>query len=56
MLLDYMARQVVVSMFPVFKEQWALSDAKLGALVSVVSLASACSACRWRWSPTATAG
>jgi predicted MFS family arabinose efflux permease len=38
MLLDYMARQVVVSMFPVFKEQWALSDAKLGALVSVVSL------------------
>jgi predicted MFS family arabinose efflux permease len=38
MLLDYMARQVVVSMFPVFKAQWALSDAKLGALVSVVSL------------------
>jgi len=53
MLLDYMARQVVVSMFPVFKEQWALSDAKLGALVSaVVSLARRpCSACRWRWSP-----
>jgi predicted MFS family arabinose efflux permease len=39
MLLDYMARQVVVSMFPVFKEQWGLSDARLGALVSVVSLA-----------------
>jgi len=39
MLLDYMARQVVVSMFPVFKQQWGLSDARLGALVSVVSLA-----------------
>ncbi len=38
MLLDYMARQVVVSMFPVFKQQWGLSDARLGALVSVVSL------------------
>src|SRR4051812_38210242 len=38
MLLDYMARQVVVSMFPVFKTQWNLSDARLGALVSVVSL------------------
>jgi predicted MFS family arabinose efflux permease len=39
MLLDYMARQVVVSMFPVLKELWRLSDARLGALVSVVSLA-----------------
>ena len=39
MLLDYMARQVVVSMFPVLKAQWTLTDAKLGALVSVVSLA-----------------
>src|SRR3954467_5737640 len=39
MLLDYMSRQVVVSMFPVFKAQWGLSDARLGALVSVVSLA-----------------
>src|SRR5437868_8463061 len=39
MLLDYMARQVVVSMFPVFKQQWGLSDARLGALVSIVSLA-----------------
>src|SRR5215475_406807 len=38
MLLDYMARQVVVSMFPVFKAQWGLSDARLGGLVSVVSL------------------
>jgi predicted MFS family arabinose efflux permease len=38
MLLDYMARQVVVSMFPVFKAEWGLSDARLGALVSVVSL------------------
>jgi predicted MFS family arabinose efflux permease len=39
MLLDYMARQVVVAMFPVFKLHWNLSDARLGALVSVVSLA-----------------
>jgi predicted MFS family arabinose efflux permease len=39
MLLDYMSRQVVVSMFPVFKAQWGLSDAQLGGLVSVVSLA-----------------
>ncbi len=39
MLLDYMARQVVVSMFPALKLQWALSDAQLGLLVSVVSLA-----------------
>src|SRR5262249_13261487 len=39
MLLDYMARQVVVSMFPVFKQQWGLSDARLGAPVSIVSLA-----------------
>jgi predicted MFS family arabinose efflux permease len=38
MLLDYMARQVVVSMFPVFKQQWALSDAQLGGLVSIVSI------------------
>ena len=38
MLLDYMARQVVVSMFPVFKTTWGLSDARLGALVSIVSL------------------
>jgi predicted MFS family arabinose efflux permease len=38
MLLDYMARQVVVSMFPVLKELWQLSDARLGTLVSIVSL------------------
>ncbi|HET9594352.1 MAG TPA: MFS transporter [Anaeromyxobacteraceae bacterium] len=39
MLLDYMARQVVVAMFPVLKELWQLSDARLGSLVSIVSLA-----------------
>jgi predicted MFS family arabinose efflux permease len=39
MLLDYMARQVVVAMFPVFKAQWSLTDTKLGALASIVSLA-----------------
>jgi predicted MFS family arabinose efflux permease len=38
MLLDYMARQVVVSMFPVFKLQWALSDTELGGLSSIVNL------------------
>jgi len=39
MVVDYVDRQVVVSMFPHLKEQWALSDSALGALVSVVSVA-----------------
>jgi predicted MFS family arabinose efflux permease len=38
MVVDYVDRQVVVSMFPHLKEQWHLSDSQLGAIVSVVSL------------------
>src|SRR6516165_9656650 len=38
MVIDYVDRQVVVSMFPHLKEQWHLSDSQLGAIVSVVSL------------------
>jgi predicted MFS family arabinose efflux permease len=39
MVVDYLDRQVVVSMFPHLKAHWALSDKQLGALVSVVSIA-----------------
>ena len=38
MVVDYVDRQVVVSMFSHLKAQWALSDGQLGALVSVVSI------------------
>ncbi len=38
MVVDYVDRQVVVSMFPHLKLQWNLSDARLGGLVSVVSI------------------
>ncbi len=38
MVVDYVDRQVVVSMFPHLKAQWTLSDSQLGALVSVVSV------------------
>ena len=38
MLLDFIDRQLVVSMFPYLKAEWALSDKQLGALVSVVAL------------------
>src|SRR4029077_16113566 len=38
MIVDYIDRQVVVSMFPHLKLQWDLSDVQLGALVSVVSI------------------
>jgi len=39
MVVDYLDRQVVVSMFPHLKEQWNLSDSELGGLVSIVSIA-----------------
>jgi predicted MFS family arabinose efflux permease len=39
MIVDYIDRQVVVSMFPHLKAQWDLSDAQLGGLVSVVAAA-----------------
>jgi predicted MFS family arabinose efflux permease len=38
MVVDYVDRQVVVSMFPHLKAQWDLSDSQLGALVSIVSI------------------
>jgi predicted MFS family arabinose efflux permease len=44
MVVDYVDRQVVVSMFPHLKAQWGLTDTQLGALVSVVSIAVAAGA------------
>jgi MFS family permease len=38
MIFDYVDRQVIVSLFPYLKAEWALSDKQLGALVSVVSV------------------
>ena len=38
MVVDYVDRQVVVSMFPHLKAQWGLSDGQLGGLVSIVSI------------------
>ena len=38
MVFDFMDRQIIVSMFPYLKAEWALSDTQLGALVSVVSI------------------
>src|SRR3954469_24547795 len=38
MLMDYIDRQVIVSLFPYMKNDWSLSDAQLGSLVSVVSV------------------
>jgi MFS family permease len=38
MIFDYVDRQVIVSLFPYLKAEWALSDKQLGGLVSVVSI------------------
>jgi predicted MFS family arabinose efflux permease len=38
MMVDYLDRQVIVSLFPHIKLEWDLSDKQLGALVSVVSV------------------
>ena len=38
MVVDYVDRQVVVSMFPHLKAYWDLSDSQLGGLVSIVSV------------------
>jgi MFS family permease len=38
MVMDYVDRQVIVSLFPYMKAEWNLSDQQLGALVSVVSV------------------
>jgi predicted MFS family arabinose efflux permease len=39
LLSDYMSRQVLSAVFPFLKAEWALSDAQLGSLTSVVALA-----------------
>ena len=39
MMVDYIDRQIIVSMFPHLKEEFGLSDTQLGGLVSVVALA-----------------
>ena len=38
LLSDYMSRQVLNAVFPLLKSAWSLSDARLGALSSVVAL------------------
>jgi predicted MFS family arabinose efflux permease len=38
LLSDYMSRQVLSAVFPLLKADWGLSDTRLGALTSVVSL------------------
>ena len=38
MLIDYIDRQVIVSLFPYIKAEWSLSDGQLGSMVSVVSV------------------
>lgn len=38
MIVDYVDRQVIVSLFPHMKAAWGLSDTQLGTLVSVVSV------------------
>src|SRR4051812_49941858 len=38
LLSDYMSRQVLSSVFPFLKVEWALTDTQLGALTSAVAL------------------
>jgi MFS family permease len=38
MVFDYIDRQIIASMFPFLKADWMLTDAQLGALVSIVSV------------------
>ena len=38
MLLDFIDRQIIASMFPHLKAEWNLSDKQLGALMSIVAL------------------
>jgi MFS family permease len=38
MIVDYVDRQIIVSMFPYLKTEWSLSDKELGLLVSIVSI------------------
>lgn len=38
LLSDFMSRNVLVAAFPLIKQEWALSDTRLGALTGVVAL------------------
>src|SRR4030095_14284287 len=38
MMSDYIARQVLLAVFPFLKAEWGLSDTRLGSLVSIVAL------------------
>src|SRR5688572_5851291 len=38
LLSDYMSRQVLNAVFPLLKQEWALSDARLGLLSGIVAL------------------
>lgn len=38
LLSDYMSRQVLNAVFPMLKDEWLLSDAKLGSLSGIVAL------------------
>src|SRR4029450_162332 len=38
MMVDYLDRQVIVSLFPHIKQAWELPDKQLGGLVSIVSV------------------
>ena len=38
LLSDYMSRQVLSAVFPFLKVEWALTDAQLGGLTSIVAL------------------
>ena len=38
MTFDFIDRQIVVSMFPYLKAEWARTDRELGALISIVSV------------------
>ena len=38
MIVDYVDRQIIVSMFPYLKAEWNLSDKQLGLLVSIISI------------------
>jgi predicted MFS family arabinose efflux permease len=38
MMVDYLDRQVIVSLFPYIKAEWGVSDKQLGGLISIVSV------------------
>jgi MFS family permease len=38
LMFDYIDRFVIVSLFPILRKEWGLSDTQLGALASVVSI------------------